>query len=285
MKFIFTSDDVGAARGEEPIGWFNAVVDWLDGRGIPGTFFWVPKPGGRPADDDVAWLNPILQAKADGHDFQLHGLTHHCLEFGLPQKSIRRHAPTHFEEFEAHREKYDKEHSLDEQRRKFVEAAAIYRRAFGESPVIFRAPCFGMGPTAYRAMYEAGIRYSSSRSVNPAATGYMITRKPELEPWQPDYDGRPFEEPPGATEIPCLEDIVIAGLKPEEYDFALNLYKREISNYIASLGDAPFGVFLSHYQRVGRQADLIPRFYDDLFGWMAAEHGITQWTTFKAELT
>ncbi|NOZ20191.1 MAG: DUF2334 domain-containing protein [Planctomycetes bacterium] len=284
MRFVFTSDDVGGARGRAPIEWFEAVVDWLDGRGIPGTFFWIPRPGGRPSDEDANWLNPILRAKAGGHDFQLHGLTHHCLEFGLPHESIRRHAPKSFEEYEANREKYEKEHSLDEQRRKFGEAAAIYRRAFGESPLIFRAPCLGIGVTAYRAMYESGIRYSSSRSINPAATGYMITRKPELEPWQPDYDGRPFEEPPGVTEIPCLEDLVIGGFEADEYDLALNLFQREISNTIESLGDAAFGVFASHYNRIGKQIDLIPRLYGELFDWMAAEHGITEWTTFKGEL-
>lgn len=284
MKFVFTCDDVGGSGGEKPIQWFGAAVDWLSERGIPGTFFWVPKPGGRPSDESSEWLDPVLRAKACGHDFQLHGLTHHCLEFGVPQASIRRHAPKLYEEYEANREKYEREHSIGEQRRKFAEAVAIYRRVFGEAPLVFRAPCLGIGPTAYQAMHENGIRYSSSRSVNPAATGYMITRKPELEPWQPDYDGRPFEEPPGVTEIPCLEDLVIRGFEPEEYGFALSLFKREVANYIEGLGDADLGIFLSHYSRIGMQMDLIPKLYGELFDWMAAEHGITEWTTLRAGL-
>ncbi len=284
MKFIFTSDDVGAASDAQSISWFESVIGWLDQRGIPGTFFWVPKPGGQPADKDAAWFDPIMRARDNGHDFQLHGLTHHCLEFGLPHKSILRHAPMHLEEYERNQARYLKEHSLAEQREKFRQAHEIYQRVFGEEPKIFRAPCLGIGSTAYQAMYEHGIRYSSSRSVNPAATGYVITRKPELEAWQPDYDGRPFIEQPGVTEIPCLEDLVIRGFKNSEYDFILNLFKRELTNYIDSLGNADLGVLMSHYNSIGRQLNLVTRLYNELFDWLAATHGIDEWTTFHSVL-
>jgi hypothetical protein len=281
MKFVFTSDDVGSARGKQPITWFEGVTEWLDGRDIPGTFFWVPKPSGRLGTEQAEWLASIERARAGGHDFQLHGLVHHCLEFGLPNESIRKHVPRIFKEYEANRAKYEAEHSLAEQRRKFTEGVDLYRRVFGEPPLVFRAPCFSIGPNAYQAMYEAGIRYSASRSINPAATGFMMTRNPELEPWQPDLDGRPFVVPPGVTEIPCIEDIVIGGIEPDDYDLALRMFKREVTNTITALGDAEFGVFLSHYNRVGLQLDLIPRLYDELFDWMANAHGITEWVTFR----
>lgn len=281
VKFAFTCDDVGGTHSQEAVEWFETVIEWLNGRRIPGTFFWVPKPGNRPSSEDALWLNPILRARAQGHDFQLHGLTHgSCLEFGVPQESIRRHAPKAFEEYEANRARWDREHSVEEQRKKLHEGAEIYTRAFGEAPLIFRAPCFGMCANAYQALSEVGIRYSSSRSVNPAATGYMITRRPELEPWQPDYDGRPFQVPAGVTEIPCLEDVVIFGVKEEEFDFALNLFKREIKNYMQGLGSDGLGVFGSHYTRIGRQRETITRLYDQLFAWMS-EQGVTEWVTFR----
>jgi len=285
MRFIFTSDDVGGTQNEQAVEWFEAVIEWLDGRGIPGTFFWVPKPSGKPSDESTLWLNPILRAKAKGHDFQLHGLTHHCLEFGVPHESIRRHAPRLFEPYDADPEKWREEHSLEEQRRKFEEGAAIYERAFGEAPMIFRSPCLAMCPNAYQAMHDTGIRYSSSRSVNPAATGYMMSRKPELEPWQPDYDGLPFLEPPGVTEIPCLEDLVIGGIEEEDYGLALRLFQRDLTHYIDALGPDGVGVFASHYNRIGKQMDRIPRLYEELFDWLAAEHDVTEWVTFKTELT
>ena len=284
MKFVFSNDDVGGQQSEQAVEWFEMVVEWLKDRGIPGTFFWVPKPGNKPSDENVHWMNSILRAKADGHDFQLHGLTHHCLEFGVAQQSIRRHAPKMFDEYEADIERWQKEHSLEQQRKKFIEAAEIYERAFGESPLIFRAPCLGICANAYQAMYESGIRYSSSRSVNPAATGYVITRKPELEAWQPDYGGKPFEEPPGVLEIPCLEDLVIRGFEADDFDFVLDLFKREIRNYMEGLRDSDFGVFASHYHSIARNMDLTARIYERLFDWMADEQGVTEWITFKEAL-
>ena len=284
MKFVFTCDDVGAAPGPKPVKWFESVVEWLDRKHIPGTFFWIPKSGNKPSDRNTLWMDAIRRARRVGHDFQLHGLTHHCLEFGVPQKSIRRHAPKMFEEYERDRRKWQGEHTVESLEKKFAEAIAIYERAFAEKPLVFRAPCLGICANAYRAMFRSGIRYSSSRSVNPAATGYVITRKPELKAWQPDYNGRPFKEPPGVLEVPTLEDLAIRGVKPGEFDFVLNLFKREIKNYVKGLGDWPFGVFLSHYQTIGKQPDVMTKLYDEMFHWMAAE-GIAEWVTFKSALS
>jgi len=283
MKFVFTCDDVGSAPGKQAVEWFEMAVEWLNGKGIPGTFFWVPKPRNEPSDRSELWMDAIRRAQRDGHDFQLHGLTHHCLEFGVPQESIRRHAPKIFEQYDNESEKWEQEHTVEGLGKKFSEAVAIYRRAFGERPLVFRAPCFGICQNAYRAMFKSGIQYSSSRSVNPAATGYVITGKTELKPWQPDYDGKPFEEPPGVLEIPCLEDLVIRGFEPGEFDSLLNLFKREIKNYTAGLGDSPYGVFGSHYHSMAKQMNLTSRLYEQLFDWMA-EQGISKWTTFKAAL-
>ncbi|NOX53534.1 MAG: DUF2334 domain-containing protein, partial [Planctomycetes bacterium] len=282
--FIFTCDDVGLGRHRESVERFEAVVRWLERKQIPGTFFWVPKAGNRRAEEDKLWRDAIDQARRTGHDFQLHGLTHHCLEFGVPQKSIRRHAPKMFEQYEREREKWEKEHTVRALRAKFDEAVAIYEQAFGERPLVFRAPCFGICPNAYRAMFECGIRYSSSRSVNPAATGYVLTRKPKLKPWQPDYPGRPFEEPPGVLEIPTLEDLTIRGVPPGDRELILRLFKRDITHYLDALGDWPYGVLTTHYHSIGRQFDEVTSLYDELLDWLAAQ-GITQWTTFKGALS
>jgi len=283
MKFVFTCDDVGSTQGGQPVEWFEMVVGWLDGMGIPGTFFWVPKSRGEPSYENELWMDAIRRAQRDGHDFQLHGLTHHCFEFGVPQESIRRHAPQMFEQYDSKPEKWRQKHAVPVLKAKFDEAAAIYERAFNERPLVFRAPCLGICGNAYEAMSQSGIHYSSSRSVNPAATGYMITRKSELEPWQPDYDGKPFEERPGVLEIPLVEDLVIKGFESEEFDFVLDLFKREIRNYMRALGDWPYGVFASHYHSIGKQMDLTACLYERLFEWMA-EEGVDEWTTFGSVL-
>jgi len=284
MKFIFTCDDVGAAPGERAVKWFDRVVDWLNQMNIPGTFFWVPKPHGKPSDENGLWMDAIQRARGDGHDFQVHGLTHgSCFEFGVPQRSIRRHAPEMFQAYDLERDKWAQEHTVPALKLKFDEAVVLYERAFGEAPRVFRAPCLGICANAYEAMSQSGLRYSSSRSVNPAATGYVITRKPELEAWQPDYDGKPFEESPGVLELPMLEDLAIKGIEPEDIDLVFNLFKRDIGNYMRGLGDWPFGIFASHYHSIGKAFDVIPRLYERLFDWMTGQ-GVEGWTTFGAVL-
>ncbi len=284
MQFIFTCDDVAAGDDPVRVAQFRAVVRWLDQMGIPGTFFWVPRPaGGRASDASELWVPAVEDARAQGHDFQLHGHHHDCFEFGVPQESIRRHAPEMYQAYDADREAFVARWAVPQLRDKFEDAVAIYQRAFGVEPLVFRAACLGIGPSAYEAMYQVGLRYSSSRSVNPSSTGYVITRKPELYPWHPDYSGVPFLEPPGVLEMPCMEDLVIRGLAPGDFTMVLELFQRDLEHYLQALGQWPFGIFACHYWAIGRDLLLVTRLYETLFDWLQTR-GVQQWTTFGAAL-
>jgi peptidoglycan/xylan/chitin deacetylase (PgdA/CDA1 family) len=284
IEFIFTCDDVGAGHDPARVAQFEMVTDWLDRMGIPGTFFWVPRPGGgRPSDQSEAWMPVIRAARERGHDFQLHGHLHECFEFGVPQESIRRHAPQMYEAYDRAPDKFHRDWAVPALRAKFEEAVEIYERAFGTPPLVFRAACLGICDNAYQAMHEAGLRYSSSRSVNPAATGYVITRKPELEAWNPDYSGLPFQEPPGVLEIPCMEDLVIKGIGEDDFGLVLGLFQRDLGHYLDALGDWPCAIFASHYYAIARDMALITRLYETLFEWLA-DVGVDGWTTFGTVL-
>jgi len=284
MKLIFTCDDVAGAAEPERVEQFEMVCEWLDGLGIPGTFFWVPRPGGGvPSYESDLWMPSVLAAWRRGHDFQLHAHEHRCLEFGLPQESIRRHAPEMFEEYDTSPEQWRRRWEVSKLREKFEDAIAIYQRAFGERPRVFRAACLGIGANAYTAMHAAGLRYSSSRSINPAATGYVMTRKPELRPWDPDYGGVPFEEPPGVVEIPTMEDLVIGGIDEADYGLVLDLFKRDLGQYLDALGDREYAVLGSHYFAIARDMPLVTRLYEELFAWLAAR-GADEWATFREVL-
>lgn len=280
MKFIFTCDDVAAGDDPARVAQFRAVVRWLDQMGIPATFFWVPRPGGgRPSDCSELWGPAIAAARERGHDFQLHGHHHDCLEFGLPQQSIRRHAPEMYQPYDADPANFATRWTVPNLRQKFEDAVEIYRRAFGVMPLVFRAACLGIGANAYEAMCQVGLRYSSSRSVNPATTGYLITRCPQLHPWHPDFSGLPFNEPPGVLEMPCLEDLVIRGIGAEDFDMVLELFQRDLNHYLQALGKWPFGIFSSHYWAIARDLPLITRLYETLFSWLA-DRGVGGWATF-----
>jgi len=280
MKLIFTCDDVAGGADPKRVEQFETVARWLRERSIPATFFWVPRAGGGdPADESELWMPAVGAARDLGHDFQLHAHTHDCLEFGLPQESIRRHAPQMYERYDAAPESWERRWTVPALTAKLEDAVAIYRRAFGAPPLVFRAACLGIGRNAYAAMHAVGLRYSSSRSINPGATGYVMTRRPELADAPPDYTGLPFEEAPGVLEIPTLEDLVIGGISEADYDLVLRLFRRDLAQYLDALGDWPYAVLGSHYFAIARELSLITRLYDELFEWLAAR-GADEWVTF-----
>jgi len=258
-------------------------VEWLNSIGIRATFFWIPKPHGRLGDRNAAWMAAIREAREQGHDFQLHGLTHHCLEFGVPQADTRfsPNIAKLFNDYWRNHAKWNAEHSVANLRSKLEEAVSIYKRAFGEKPLVFRAPCFGIGPTAYEALYQVGIYYSSSRSVNPIATAYTIIRDPLLRRWVPIFPCHPFVEPPGVIEIPTMEDLAIHGVSSRDYDDRLELYKSELDNYLKSgAKNAGIGIFASHYHSMMKTWNQTRLLYEEIIEWLAKQ-GVTEWITFR----
>lgn len=65
----------------------------------------------------------------------------------------------------------------------------------------------------YEALAPVGIRHSSSRGINPTATAHMLLGDAELRRWATDFWCRPWAEPPGVTEHPCMGDLCIRGVR------------------------------------------------------------------------
>ena len=282
MIAIFTSDDVGGARTPESVEAFERVAAWLESRGLGGTFFWIPRPGGEPGDQDPVWPPVMRAAEARGHDFQLHGLTHgSCLEFGLTQESTRPSNPGPFEEYERHRDRWEREHSVPSLTGKLTEGIAIYQRVFGRRPVVFRSPCFGMCPNAYAALHAVGITHSSSRGLNPTATAYTLTKDPAYRRWAPDYPCHPWVEPPGVTEYGCFEDLTIGGVPEGELEDRVDLYLSELGHFLEESTPDSVLVLGTHFSAMVATWDRTRVLFDRVLDWLAAQ-GIEEWQTFRA---
>ncbi|MCX7597346.1 MAG: polysaccharide deacetylase family protein [Armatimonadetes bacterium] len=280
MRAVFTSDDVGASASPEAIQAFHTVVRWLDERSIRGTFFWVPKPADWRRCHEV-WNPALLDACARGHDFQLHGLSHDsCLEFGVPQDSTRRTNAAVFAEYEANRARWEKAHSATRLADKLSLAKRIFENVFGEAPLVFRAPCFGVCPAMYEALAQVGIWHSSSRGINPTATAYVLLGDPELRCWTPDFPCRPWVEPPGVTEHPCMEDLCIGGVRPDQTDDLFDLMTSELAHCLDELGDDGVLIFASHYHSMARTWGATRPLFDRVLDWLA-DRGVTKWITFR----
>ena len=282
MRFIFTNDDIGGTDNPQHIRWFEEVCAWLEGMGIPGTFFWVPFAGGKPGYEKKDLMKAVERAKTRGHDFQLHGLRHDtCLEFGLPSKNSTILNTKVLNEYESNRKKWEKEHTVERLGEKINTGVKIYKQAFGRKPLVFRSPCFGMCGEAYKALAGAGIKYSSSRGINPLATAYTATKNPEHRMWDPDF--RLPAEFEGVLEMGCMEDLVIFGLPENEYADRIDLFKSEMKNYIRELGDRGTGIFGSHYWAMMSAWDRVRPLYEELFSWLRSI-GVSGWTTFSKSL-
>ncbi len=280
MKAIFTNDDAGTSGNARMVEWFQTVAEWLNAQGLRATFFWVPKPADFRKAHEL-WRPALMAARDQGHDFQLHGLTHGtCLEFGVPQESTRRSNPKNFQEYESDLPRWRAEHSTPSLTAKAAEGAALFEGFFGERPKIFRAPCFGVCPAMYEALAAAGIRHSSSRGVNPTATAYTALGDPSLRRWSPDFPCTPWTEPPGVTEYPCMEDLCIRGVTAEQFDDRLDLFQSELDHFIAEAGDGGALVFGSHYHSMMKTWDQTRPLLESVLNWLA-RRGITEWTTFK----
>jgi hypothetical protein len=280
MKAIFTNDDAGVAPDPRAVEAFQIVVDWLQAQGIRGTFFWVPKPAAYEEAHEL-WDPIVVEARDRGHDFQLHGLTHAtCLEFGVPQESTRRANPAPFEEYHARPAFWKQAHSKPSLLARLRQAIDIYVRVFGDNPRVFRAPCFGVCPAMYHALAEAGILHSSSRGVNPTATAYTILGDLSLRRWAPDFPCKPWLEPPGVVEYPCMEDLCIGGVTREQFDDRLDLVLSELQHFIREAGEESVLVFGSHYHSMVRTWEQTRPLLENVLGWLA-DNGVEKWVTFR----
>jgi len=279
MRAIFSNDDAGSGPSRQRVEWFDTVVDWLGDQGIRGTFFWTPRPQQHERAREF-WLPPLHRAQGLGHDFQLHGHAHdNCLEFGIPQASTRRANSTPFDEYEANTAYWQKQHAAANLQRKIEDGIAIYGETFGGRPVIFRSPCLGVCPQMYEALHEAGIHYSSSRTINPTATAYTKLRDPALRTWAPDFPCTPWVEPPGVTEVSAVEDLCITGVQANDYHNRLDLYLAELGRVMAEIDDDGTIVLCSHYHSMMRTWRQTRPLMERVIEWLA-EQGVTEWVTF-----
>lgn len=286
MLAIFSNDDVGASLGHASTEAFRRVIKWLDSLGLHGTFFWVPEPG-RWHDAHDNWRDTLQWACARGHDFQLHGLSHGtCLEFGLPQASTRAANSKPFEEYEANLEHWQHEHGAERLTQKLQRGVAHYERTFGGRPSVFRAPCFGVSPGMYEALHAVGIRVSSSRGVNPTATAWTLGKHPGPvgDLWSPDFPCTPWTEPPGVLEVPCMEDLCIGGVRPEQAEARLALVISELEHFLAEATEESVLVIGSHYSPMVSTWEHTRPLLEAMFEWLARQ-GITEWMTFSQYVT
>ena len=275
-RMVFSNDDIGRG-GAQCVLWFRELVDYLESKGIRATFFWVPLNEGSPASASNQWSRAIEWAMGLGHDVQWHGLTHHCLEFGIPQEGLRRENKGAFEEYARHRDYWEKEHRIPRIREKMESAIETYHNAFGCAPVIFRSPCVGVSKAMYACLDELGVLYSSSRIINPRSWVYTVYYDQQDRIWETEFPPYPYRIG-NVTEMPLMSDYCHWGMPRERYDDLLNLAKSDYDHLIEQSKGT--GVMLSHYHSMHKNWDICLKFYDELLDYLTRTYAV-EFLTFK----
>jgi peptidoglycan/xylan/chitin deacetylase (PgdA/CDA1 family) len=278
FPLVFSNDDVGLIEDDIHLQWFDNVIELLEKWKIKGTFFWVPKNNdGTINSNNKRWIKSLKTIIDKGHDVQLHGLTHDCLGFGLPQSGFKNENKTAFAEYESNPEKYQLEWMIPKLKRKLEEGIDIYKKAFGEYPMIFRSPCIGSSDAMYEALKEVGIYASSSRIVNPDSWAYTVNYENKFRNWYSEFSPYPYTVF-GVREYPSMSDYSHFGITDNHYDDLLDLIKRD---YDCLLNQGKeLGVLMCHYHSMNKTWQNTKKFYNSFFEYLLKKYSI-QFITFK----
>jgi peptidoglycan/xylan/chitin deacetylase (PgdA/CDA1 family) len=241
ITFAWTNDDAGSG-GTAMIESVERSCEYLESRGLRGTWFVVPKPRGEPLTD--AWVRCLCAARDRGHDLQLHGLTHEdCWEFGPPVRPAVTISPQIAEGYRERREELRQRYTVEKLRARLEEGLEIFDGVLGVQPTVFRAPCGSICPALYEALAQVGMRYETSQYLN-LGTYYHLepyNRPPEAE-WTDAYPYAPFRWFSGVTQVPMLGEYTWrhADRYPEEFRALACADADRIA------AESPVGVLLSH---------------------------------------
>ncbi len=209
-KFLWSIDDAGSG-GPGMVESLRKTCEQMAVLDLRATWFVVPKAGDQPLND--AWRDALAQARDEGHDVQLHGLTHaDCYEFGPAERPATDIVPTFAPDFEARRDELLPRYELGQLQSRIEEGLAIFDDRLGIVPTAFRAPCGARCQTLYQALSNVGIGYESA--VYVSATGYAHLEHGDgqlVSRWAEGVPATPFRYYHGVIEAPILNEYTWRG--------------------------------------------------------------------------
>lgn len=251
-RFVITVDDPGGLVQDTDM--LERAVRFFDSRGVPVTFFVVPRsPDGFRIDRQEPWLSLARAALATGHDAQLHGLEHGRYEFGPYAPCVLAlggpEAVRRFEEQE--RPQLEPLWRRDLFAEKLRIAIGIFESAFGRRPLAFRGGAASHSAELYQAMGDVGLHYDSSKILDPRGWMYILGRYDDPGDWDPAVRPGPYRVAEQVTELPIVSEYAWY-LTPEKIEPHLALAREDMQRVFAL-----DGVFLlvCHVQCVGAEDD------------------------------
>ncbi len=239
--FVWSIDDAGLGDSYN-VASLSRTCQFFDTRGIKSTWFVVPKPNNQPLAAE--WKTALLEARDNGHDLQLHGLTHaDCYEFGPPAWPAIAISPTMQPEFERRRAELMPRYTVANLRARLEEGMAIFEQELSIKPTVFRAPCGAISKPFFAALQAVGIRYHTVMYISGTGYEHLPHNSGVLaQSWVDTIPHQPFHWYNDIIEVPILNEYTWGGAGQRSAEF-VELAKQDV----ARIGqESPIAVILMH---------------------------------------
>ena len=239
--YTWSIDDAGHG-GSEMVESLRRATEFFSSRGLASTWFTVPKGGGSPISRE--WKEALIAARDDGHDIQLHGLTHaDCYEFGPPAWPATAILPTLQSDFDKRREELMPRYTVDNLRDRIEEGMEIFALELAVEPIVFRAPCGAISKSMFTALREVGIGYHTCMYISGSGYSHLRQNGGQLaQDWVDDIPYRPFRWYEDVVEVPILNEYNWRGAGERSDEF-IELARKDLDRIS---GQSPIVVLLMH---------------------------------------
>jgi peptidoglycan/xylan/chitin deacetylase (PgdA/CDA1 family) len=206
VSLAITGDDPGSGD----LDLFRRYLTFFREYQIPLTLFVVPHGRGRALHEDQDWVSALKAARDEGHDLQLHGLTHAAFEFGYPPEFMVARS-RRIREILGDPEQLARVRAgltVGALREKLERGIELFRKALGVDPVGFRAPVLMVCDEMFEALAQVGLGYDSSMALSPRGWHYITQRfeEPGGDPWDISLEWQPFRYKAGVIEVPLASE-------------------------------------------------------------------------------
>ena len=224
--YVWSIDDAGTG-GSKMVDSLQQASKFFSSRGLESTWFTVPKPGNKPLSP--AWREALAAARDDGHDLQLHGLTHgDCYEFGPPAWPATSISPDFQTDFDQRRAELMLRYTVSNLRARIEEGMDIFENELGVKTTVFRAPCGAISKPMFAALNEVGIGFHSCMYISGTGYAHLPHNSGELkQDWVSDIPHQPYRWYHGVVEVPILNEYTWRGSGQRSSEF-IELAKQDL---------------------------------------------------------
>ncbi len=224
--YVWSIDDAGSG-GSKMVEALLRASRFFSSRGLGSTWFTVPKAGNKPLSAE--WRQALTAVRDEGHDLQLHGLTHaDCYEFGPPAWPATSILPTLQADFDQRRAEVMSRYTVANLRARIEEGMAIFAHDLGVTPTVFRAPCGAISKPMFAALRDVGIGFHTCMYISGTGYAHLPHNSGVLaQEWVTDIPFQPYRWYHGIVEVPILNEYTWRGAGQRSAEF-VELAKQDL---------------------------------------------------------